>query len=329
MAHHLFNKTNAPVFLAFFMLVAAVIVTLMTSPEEKINGQLLFPDMQKIMPEVVAINLDKGVEPLTLVKNGEGDWFIGEMDAYPADKAKVERLIRQFSEFRVEDIVTSNPSAFARLGVEEPSEAAATLRVSFVDLGGKMPVSLIIGARAGDNTFYARKDGSLQVYVVKGAFDYEPEPSFWADAKLISVDSAQIVKITLTDLQTKPAEELVYSRTKGGEAFSYKANFKIKEPILISDAERIAGGFANISFIRARLLETFNEKDVKTVFKTEAETANGDIYTVNFVKVGKDDLWVEVLSSAPEINKKTEGWLYQLPLKQILNLLPPPEMAKE
>ncbi len=249
MAHHLFNKTNAPVFLAFFMLVAAAIVTLMTSPEEKINGQLLFPDMQKIMPEVVAINLDKGNEPLTLVKNGEGDWFIGEMDAYPADKAKVERLIRQFSEFRVKGIITSNPSAFARLGVEEPSEAAATLRVSFVNLGGKTPVSLIIGARAGENAFYARKDGSLQVYVVSGIFDYEPEPSFWADAKLIGVDSEQIVKITLTDLQTKPAEELIYSRAKGGEPFSYKANFKTKTPILISDAERIANGFAKISFI--------------------------------------------------------------------------------
>ena len=59
MAHHLFNKTNAPVFLAFFMLVAAAIVTLMASPEEKIKGQLLFPDIQKVMPEVVAINLDK------------------------------------------------------------------------------------------------------------------------------------------------------------------------------------------------------------------------------------------------------------------------------
>ena len=263
------------------------------------------------------------------MKNGEGNWFIGEMDAYPADKAKVERLIRQFSEFRVEDIVTSNTSAFVRLGVEEPSEAAATLRVSFVDLGGKTPVSLIIGARAGGNTFYARKDGSLQVYIVSGTFDYEPGPSFWADAKLIGVDSAQIVKITLTDLQTKPAEELVYSRAKGGEPFSYKINFETKEPILISDAERIANGFANISFTKARLLETLSEKDIKTVFKTEAQTVNGDIYTINFVKVGKDDLWVEVLSSLPEVNKKTEGWLYQLPLKQILNLLPPPEMAKE
>ncbi len=329
MAHHLFNKTNAPVFAAFFMLIAAAIVTLTASPEEKINGQLLFPDMQKIMPEVVAINLDKGNEPLTLVENGRGDWFIGEMDAYPADKAKVERLIRQFSEFRVEDIVTSSPAAFPKLGVEEPSGAAATLRVSFVDLGGKMPVSLIIGARAGENSFYARKDGTLRVYVIKGAFDYEPNPAFWADAKLVGVNAAEIVKITLTDLQTKPAEELVYFRAKGGEPFSYKANFKTKEPILISDAERIAGGFANISFLKARLLETLNENDIKTVFKTEAETANGDIYTVNFVKVGKDDLWVEVLSSVAEVNKKTEGWLYQLPLKQILALLPPPEMATE
>ena len=67
---------------------------------------------------------------------------------YPADAAKVRKLLLALAEAKPVEEKTSNPANYAALGVEDVSSADATgVRVELE--GTAQPVNLIVGKAAG------------------------------------------------------------------------------------------------------------------------------------------------------------------------------------
>src|SRR5258708_25761455 len=86
----------------------------------------------------------------------DGRWTVAERGDYPADVAKLRKLLLALSDAKIVEEKTSNPANFAVIGVEDPSSPAATgAEISVTARDGKHAV--IIGKPVGGGNFAPRR----------------------------------------------------------------------------------------------------------------------------------------------------------------------------
>lgn len=147
--------------------------------------------------EEVRIVTAGDVSAVTL-KRESGRWRVMERDRYPADVAKLSRLLFALSDLRVIEEKTANPQNYAVLGVEDVKDEKATgVRVDLPRL--EQPVSLIVGKVAGGESSFVRIAGDARSLLVEPQLPVEREARNWLDRKLldIPVERVQQVRVSI------------------------------------------------------------------------------------------------------------------------------------
>jgi hypothetical protein len=108
----------------------------------------LYPDLKKELDSVTAVRIIKaGGTTAVELKRGESGWTVSERSNYPADEAKLRKLVTNLAEAKLLEEKTSTQENYPTLGVEDVSnEAAGGMQVE-ID-GPKQPVKLIVGKQA-------------------------------------------------------------------------------------------------------------------------------------------------------------------------------------
>jgi hypothetical protein len=164
----------------------------------------LIPSLSSDMASVTTVTVRKGSAAPTVTIHKVGDaWTVAELNEYPADVAKLRRLLLSLRDAKTIEQKTSDPTRYAILGVEDPTQPGATgAEVTIVAPAGKHAV--IVGKSLGDGSF-VRRAGEAQSYSVEPAISVESEPRFWIDSHLIDLPSTNIDSI-----QVKPATGTQY-----------------------------------------------------------------------------------------------------------------------
>jgi len=150
------------------------------------RGAPLFPTLAPELNTVTEVSILKGsaTPAVTLHKSGE-QWTVAERADYPANVAKLGRLLRALADAKVVEEKTSDPANYPIIGVEDPAKAGATgAEISVLAQDGRH--SLIVGKPVGEGTF-ARRPGDSKSYAVEPAISVEPEPRSWIDTRLLVV----------------------------------------------------------------------------------------------------------------------------------------------
>jgi len=163
------------------------------------HGAALIPTLAGEMNTVTALSVRRGsATPTVTVHEKDGRWTVAERGDYPADVAKLRKLLLGLSDAKIVEEKTSNPGNFAVIGVEDPSSPAATgAEISVTARDGKHAV--IIGKPVGGGNF-ARRSGGNASYSVEPGISFESEPRFWIDSRLLDVAVGGIRSI-----EVKPA----------------------------------------------------------------------------------------------------------------------------
>jgi hypothetical protein len=238
-----------------------------TSSGPDLDAQL-YPSLEKELDSVTSVKLlQAGDVPAVELQRGASGWTVAERSGYPADVAKLRKLLLDLAEAKVIEEKTANPQSYATLGVEDTSQPSAT--GSRVQLAGvSKPVDLIVGKMApGAKSRYVRRAGEPQSWLVDRTLDTSTTADAWLRKEIIDVsaDRIQSARITLGGAKAYAAE-------KSGRA---AANFDVqglprgKELSSPSAANALATSLAGLALTDVRHAKDFvtpgaDVADVKT-----------------------------------------------------------------
>jgi hypothetical protein len=254
------------------------------------RGAPLLPTLAPELNTVTEVSITKGspTPAVTLHKTGE-HWSVAQRADYPADVAKLRRLLLALGDAKVVEEKTSDPANYPLIGVEDPTAAGATgTEVGVVAQDGKH--ALIVGKPVGEGTF-VRRAGESKSYTAEPAISVENEPRSWIDTQLIDIPSASI-----QDVELKPAAGAGYTlhRLKPKEdGFDLD---KIPAGRKALDAKALAPSASTLSGLTAEDVAAAKDIDFSQAAQAIFTLQDGAVITLTGAAVG-DKRWIEVQSS--------------------------------
>jgi hypothetical protein len=216
-----------------------------TSPPS-IESAALYPDLKQELGSITAVRMVKpgGTAALEL-KRGDNGWSVTERNNYPADEAKLRRLISSLTEAKVLEEKTSNPESYAALGVEDINNAAAGGVQIEID-GPKQPIKLIVGKQAqGAQSQYVRRAGEPKSWLVNKSIDTSSSADQWLRKDVIDVSADRVQSAEVTVEKSKPYSAV--KKTRADEDFTVEGLPKGKQLSSPSAADNFATALAGLT----------------------------------------------------------------------------------
>jgi hypothetical protein len=300
-----------------------------TQPVERTsinNGKLMFPDLASKLKDARRIEItNKGNVTVIALKNGV--WGVDDRGGYPVQETKLRGLLTGLTELRLAEPRTSEPSEYARLGLEDPTKdtkgTASLLRV--LDAGGKPIVALIVGHRRtrtqGDvpDEVYVRRPGDPQSWLADGSIQADADPQVWLDRNIMNISPTLITKV----VSTKGGSTIELTRDGDKLKMTQPADVPKLEDYKVEDVD---AALTNLTFQDVRPInEPYGDKAGEAVFST----SDGRTITVTLYHLGKDS-WTRFAvagtdKSKPEadkLNAKLANWAFETGIWKDAALVP-------
>ncbi len=311
--------------LAAALLVISVALYLNTrrNVSRESNGvSLLLPTLAGELDSVTQLGVRKGAAaPSVTVHKTANVWTVAERGDYPADVAKLRKLLVSLGDARIVEEKTSDPANFSIIGVEDPTQPGATgVEVTVTARDGAHAV--IVGKSGADGNF-ARRVGENKSFLVEPAIAAETQPRDWIDSRLIDVPVASIQSI-----EVKPATGpgYVIRRVKPNEdAFTLEGIPAGRKAV---DSHALAPSNTVLGNLTAEDVAAAADIDFSKPNQAILTLSDGAVITVTGAPVG-DKRWIQLKSSKDEaLTAKTQGRAFELagyrydaifrPLEQLL-----------
>ena len=160
-------------------------------PRDVASGEPVLKGLAAQLDEVSGIRLvGAGNRTLVTLDRKDGRWLVGEV-GYPADPARVRRLLLALGDLRVTEPKTTDPAGHARLGVGEVGDPQAQgLRIELA--GAAAPRVLLLGRPAGTQGSYVRIPGDAQALEARPALEVERTPRGWLAKTVVDVAATRV-----------------------------------------------------------------------------------------------------------------------------------------
>ncbi|HEY4368958.1 MAG TPA: DUF4340 domain-containing protein [Steroidobacteraceae bacterium] len=242
----------------------------------------LYPKLKTQLDGIDAVRIYKAgdARAVELVRK-DGNWSVSERDGYGADVAKVHKLLLALSEAKPVEQKTSSPDNYAKLGVEDVSQPAASgVRIELH--GQAVPVNLIVG-KAGNapQAMYVRRVGEPASWLINQSLDTANTPDAWLRKEIIDVSADRTQSATVAIAGAKSYDAVKQARTDAG--FKVEGVPKGKELSSPAAANGVASALTGLTLADVR-----PAKD----FAAEKPAAHATIKTFDGLVVDADG-WVK------------------------------------
>lgn len=206
-----------------------------------------------------------GEEPLVTLERHDGHWQVREA-GYPADAARVRRLLLALGDLHVVEAKTRDPARHAALGVEDPSgPKAQSVRLELEGLA--VPTALIVGHAAGTQGSYVRIPGTAQALEARPTIELPRNPHDWLARGVLDIASARIaaVEFARADGPAWRAERT----SRGAAHFEVPDLPRGRELTAAGAADPAGSAFGNLEFddVRRAVAPAPGEKRHRTVVR--------------------------------------------------------------
>jgi Domain of unknown function (DUF4340) len=309
--------------LVTLLMVVAAVATLMTSgggPGRAGSDERALPALGPRLGEAATVEIRRTGLDLTFVRDGN-DWLVEQKSGYPADAAKVRRVVLALADMTLVEPKTAEPALYPRLGVEDPGHGKSTL-VVVKDKSGTDIARLIVGRRsydrlgAGNDGVYLRMPGDSRSWLARGSLDFSDDVPGWLARQIVDVPSSRIAKVAVTQ---PDGATLTLSRAKPDAKFAvenppkdakFKSDAQLAEP---------ATGLETLSLDDVRLATKFAVPN-KGVTVASYTTFDGLTVRLRLFQAGGKD-WAALSASgagtaateAKRIQDKVGRWVYAIP----------------
>lgn len=275
---------------ALLVITGALYLSARRNVSREAHDALLLPTLAQQMSTVTALSVRKGgAAPAVTVHQSAGKWTVLERGDYPADVAKLRKLLLALGDAKIVEEKTSNPANFPIIGVEDPGQPGSTgAEITVAAQDGRHAV--IIGKPIGDGNF-ARRGGENRSYIVEPAITFETEPRYWIESRLIDVPTASIQSI-----EVKPASGAGYviRRLKPNEdGFGLDGTPPGRKAL---DARALAPSSTLLSGLTAEDVAPAKDIDFSQATQATLTLSGGNVVTLTGTQAA-DKRWIEVKAS--------------------------------
>jgi hypothetical protein len=216
-----------------------------TSPSST-ESAALYPELKKELGAITDLRFVKaGGTPALEVKKGDNGWVVVDRHNYPADEAKLRKLITNLTEAKVLEEKTSNPESYKALGVEDIGDAAAGGVQIEID-GPKQPIKLIVGKQAqGAQSQYVRRAGEPKSWLVNKSIDTSSSADQWLRKDVIDVSADRVQSAEVSIDKSKPYSAV--KKTRADADFAVEGLPKGKGLSSPSAADNFATALAGLT----------------------------------------------------------------------------------
>jgi Domain of unknown function (DUF4340) len=291
--------------------------------EPSAEGKPFLPQVATALGTVTEIDLQKGAATpaVTLHRTGE-QWSVAQRGDYPADAAKIHKLLLSLADAKIVEEKTSNPENFAAIGVDDPaSPTAAGTQITLIAKDGKHTV--IVGKPIGEGNF-ARRGGENRTFTVQPGITADVEPKAWIDSRLLDVPVAQIQSV---EEKLSPGPGYRVHRLKAGED-GFALDGTPPAGRKLQDAKALAPSGSALNSLTADDVAAASSIDFSKSSQAIFTLADGNVITVTGA-AADDKHWIEVQSTKDTaLNAKTQNRAFEVagyrfdaifrPLEQLL-----------
>lgn len=291
------NKRQVIILWIIALVLAAAVVLVKVNQKDpaksqtnRTTGQTLFESFPGA--EIAAIEV-QGAEGAVTLEKKDGKWTVAQRDAYPANAANVNDLIRTLTDLKVTRAVEAGPSFAPRFGMDEASGKPEErgLAATFKDASGKELAKVSLGKNieskpdagpmeAGTVGRYIRNHADTSAFY--GSTEMFPslgtEPSRWLDETFISPEKIKSITVTQPD-----KADVAWKVVRDAEEAEFKLENTAADEVL--DANAAAPLKSLFSYARfddvvpaAKLAERAETSGKRTV---TLETFEGFTYTIS------------------------------------------------
>jgi Domain of unknown function (DUF4340) len=175
-----------------FAALASVWVQRAVSGEQTIAGKVL-PGFAADMPQVRTITIAARGVTYNLVRRGTL-WVMPERGNYPIAASALSDLAKSLSDLEYKTARTSDPSQFAKLGVDDPGPDSDGAMITIKGETGQILDSLHVGQK--EDALFVRKAGSNDVFEATGKLPDFLAPARWLDLKVLDVTAETIASVS-------------------------------------------------------------------------------------------------------------------------------------
>jgi hypothetical protein len=329
--------TTLGVAAAAAMLLAAVVLW-QQRPDGAGDKVLLLPSFADRLADVAVLDITASNARVRLEQK-DSQWVVADKAGYPADGALVRRLLLSAAAVRVVEEKTSDPTKYARLGVEDTaSPNAASTQVDFKTVDGTVLAGVIVGkaasaASGGEARRYARVVGEKTSYLVTGLMDVKASAAEWLDETLLSVDQARVKQVTVI----ASGQPLHLMREKPEDDFQLAELPKDRKLKAYGGVDSLTAALAYLSFDDVRPAEAMPDTAKRTAITTfdgltVTVTMDGGwahfsaAYDVGVTTAEGEAVMPkapsDVAAEADGINARLGRWDYKLPDFKVKDLTP-------
>ena len=209
-------------------------------------AQPLYPDLRKSLNDATAVRVHTAGDTLAVeIARKDDAWRVTQRHDYPADEAKLRKLLFALANAQIREEKTSNPQNYSSLGVEDVSEKEASgVRL---EVSGVTPaVDLIVGKRGpGLSSHYVRKTGEERSWLIDVELDAPSRPEDWLRKSVLDIGADRIQSATIETPGAKPYTAA--KRSRADADFSVEPLPKGKELTYAGAANSVATALASLT----------------------------------------------------------------------------------
>ena len=189
-----------------------------------------------------------GNQTLVTLTRGDGRWIVAEV-GYPADTARVRRLLVALGELAVVEPKTEDPARYATLAVEDVADPKAqSLRL---EIGGlPEPLALIVGHASASRGAFVRRPGERQALEARPALDVARTPRDWLARTIVDVAPARVQSVEVERSDSPPWRAL--KATRDAAHFDVPGLPKGRELTSAGAADPAGNALGNLEFDEVR-----------------------------------------------------------------------------
>ncbi|MBN1866018.1 DUF4340 domain-containing protein [Candidatus Sumerlaeota bacterium] len=184
------------------------------SEEQSWRGAKLLPSLVDRAGDIYRIEIDRLVAKIALVRDDRNNWRVETAGGYPADNARVRRLVFDLSELVASDRFTDDPAKYGDFGVGEGVGTEGTVRmtgssgeeIASLALGKAREIEMEPGAemrRAWGGQF-VRVGGDPFVYLANDRTYADTALTGWVETNIARVSGEDVEWVRIDHATTEP-----------------------------------------------------------------------------------------------------------------------------
>lgn len=265
--------------------------------------------------EVTEVRVSKGDGSRATLRKEPNGWMVAERE-YPADTAKVRKLLIDLSSLDIVETKTSDPEKYSQLGVEDVSGPTATgTRIEAVT--PEQVHAIILGKTSGAKSGYVRAMNAKQSVLATPMITADADPKHWLDTTLLDIPEARIKEIEV-DPQGSPRYKVAREKKEQTD-FTVTPIPKGRE----LSSPSAANGYGS-ALVMLSLTDVKKADDAKPIlqqphvtFRTfdglELQITGWVDGEHRLISVVPKSTATETADEAQEIEARVKGWQFEIP----------------